>query len=453
MVLCFLVSSAAPQFGIRHNLLVYGRSPGWIYSDMNGFGPFLAPHLWFIAYWAAWALLLAVLARLLWVRGREPGLRERIREARGRMAGATVRVSAVAVALIAVLGGFIFYNTNVLNDYRTPLESAQLQAAYERNYKQYEHAPLPRIVAATVRVEIHPEEGAVDLRGTYQLVNRTAQPVDSIHVTIHPAIEARSITLDHGARPVLEDAQLNYRIYALAQPLEPGDSMRLEFAVAYRTRGFRNNEIPTAVVRNGAYFDRRWLPIIGYLPSLELTSEELRRRLGLPARAPMPDNEDAEAVLRLSSTNDEPVQADVVIGTAADQIAVTPGTLRGTWLENGRRYFHYRTDEPTPFGMATLSGRYAVREDTWHDVALKIFLPPDAHVQCGRHDAEHEGLAGVLHAAVRPLSVQAAAGRGIPALRELRPRAPAHHRILGGGHVPPARPGGRHEPSLLRGRA
>ena len=47
---------------VRDNLLLYGRDPGWLYSDMNGFGPFAAPFVWFKLYWAAWALLLAVAA-------------------------------------------------------------------------------------------------------------------------------------------------------------------------------------------------------------------------------------------------------------------------------------------------------------------------------------------------------------------------------------------------------
>src|SRR6266700_806174 len=54
--------------GIEHHLLIYGSDPGWCWSDMRGFGPFLGPWLWFKLYWAAWALLLAVAARLLWVR-------------------------------------------------------------------------------------------------------------------------------------------------------------------------------------------------------------------------------------------------------------------------------------------------------------------------------------------------------------------------------------------------
>ena len=40
---------------------------------MRGLGPFIAPWLSFKLYWAAWALLLATVASLFWVRGRELG--------------------------------------------------------------------------------------------------------------------------------------------------------------------------------------------------------------------------------------------------------------------------------------------------------------------------------------------------------------------------------------------
>ncbi|HEV2146397.1 MAG TPA: hypothetical protein VGR37_03180, partial [Longimicrobiaceae bacterium] len=49
----------AGMLGIEHNLLVFGSDPGWSYTDMRGFGPFLAPFVWFKLYWAAWTLLLA----------------------------------------------------------------------------------------------------------------------------------------------------------------------------------------------------------------------------------------------------------------------------------------------------------------------------------------------------------------------------------------------------------
>ena len=110
--------------GLEHHLLIYGSGPRWTYSDIRGFGPSLGPWLWFKLYWAAWAVLLAVAGRLLWARGAERSLWTRLRVARRscngeRFTRATAGVAATAVALIVTLGGFIFYNTNSLNRYRT----------------------------------------------------------------------------------------------------------------------------------------------------------------------------------------------------------------------------------------------------------------------------------------------------------------------------------------------
>lgn len=77
VLMAFLFTVVSSQLGVRHHLLVYGTDPGWTYSDMYGFSPFVGPFVWFKLYWAAWALLLAVVANVLWVRGPESGLRDR----------------------------------------------------------------------------------------------------------------------------------------------------------------------------------------------------------------------------------------------------------------------------------------------------------------------------------------------------------------------------------------
>lgn len=57
VLMAFAFTVAPDLAGIRHHLLIYGTGPGWRYSDMNGFGPFIGPFVWFKLYWAAWALL------------------------------------------------------------------------------------------------------------------------------------------------------------------------------------------------------------------------------------------------------------------------------------------------------------------------------------------------------------------------------------------------------------
>lgn len=378
VLMAFVSTVVARELWIRHHLLIYGTDPGWTYSDMNGFGPFIGPFVWFKLYWAAWALLLAVVANLFWVRGREPGLRRRWRVARARFIGPTARVAGVAIMLILALGGFIFYNTNILNAYRTPAEAGLPQAEYERRYKRFESSPQPVIVDAELRVEIHPEKPAVDIRGTYRLVNQTGVAIDSVHVYTDPKVEARSMSFDRAARPVLTDAEVGYWIYALERALAPGDSLQLVFDVSYRPRGFPNRGIPTDVVRNGAYFNRRWMPIIGYQPAFELTDDAARRRFDLGTQPPDPTPDDAVAgQYRALLRDGEFVHVKTIIGTAADQTAVTPGVLRRSWMENpstgsgqaGRRYFEYETETPTSFGATIFSAQYAVREDRWHDLS------------------------------------------------------------------------------------
>src|SRR3970282_163380 len=96
----------------------------------------------------------------------------RLRQARARFTGPVAGAAGVAIALILVLGGFIFYNTNVLNEYRAADEFGAPQAEYERRSGRYEDVPQPTITDAELRVEIYPDQPAVDVRGSYHLVNR-----------------------------------------------------------------------------------------------------------------------------------------------------------------------------------------------------------------------------------------------------------------------------------------
>jgi ABC-type transport system involved in multi-copper enzyme maturation permease subunit len=389
-LLAIASTAALPALGIiRHHLLLYGTGPGWTYSDMNGFGPFVAPLVWFKMYWAAWALLLAVVATLFWVRGREPGLRRRLEVARARLIGPTARAAGVGIVLILLLGGFIFYNTNVLNEYSPGDQAGLPQAEYEKRYKRFDGAPQPNIIGADLRVEIYPENRSADLRGTYRLVNRAGVAIDSVHVYTVPDVQVRSISFDRASRPVVTDQETGYQIHALERALQPGDSLQLAFDVRYHPRGFPNSGIPTEVVNNGTHFDRRKLPFIGYQSLFEIPDDLGRKHFGLGPRAPMPGPGGAEGGQgRNIVQGEDRVRVTTVIGTAADQTAITPGALRGSWTDpsagsGGRRYFQYES-EPTLFGGTVYSGRYAVLEDRWtpstgsgQAVDLRIYHHPD----------------------------------------------------------------------------
>ena len=361
----------APVLGVEHHLLVYAGGPSWSYSDMRGFGPSLGPWLWFRLYWAGWALLLAVAARLLWVRGREPGLRTRLRVARGRLTRGTAGVAAGAAALVLGLGGFIFYNTNVLNDFQTSAEQVALRAEYERRYGRFRDVPQPRPAAVRLHVEIHPERRAASLRGTYRLVNDGRAPIPTLHLAPAIGLETR-VRLDRPVRRVAADDARGHRAYALEAPLQPGDSMTVRFEVRIEPRGFRNGGAAIAVVENGTHFTGAVLPAIGYQPARELTSPDDRRAQGLPRRVtfPSPDDVDPRASAGVGA------RFEAVVVTDADQVAVAPGVLRRTWTPGGRRAFHYASDAPIGGDFVFASADYAVRRERWNGVEIQVFHDP-----------------------------------------------------------------------------
>jgi len=386
--------SSAATYGIHH-LLVYNGGPRLTYSEMNGFGPFVTPFVWFKLYWAAWALLLGVVALLFWVRGPELGIRQRLATARARFNAPTARVAALAVALILAFGGFIFYNTNVLNTYLPPQKAGAPQAEYERRYARYANLPQPVIDGTELRFEVYPDAPAVDMRGSYRLVNQTGAPIRSVHVETPSGrdYEVRSMKFDRAARNELSDREHGYWIYALDRALGPGQSMQFSFDVAFRPRGFRHGGGETAVVRNGSYFDRRLLPFIGYQPGFEVSGDAERKRYGLPARPDLPGPGDPAAPRSQSRFRDgDRMHVETIVGTAADQIAVVPGMLRRTWTENGRRYFHYASRVPETFAVSVFSARYAVAKGRWtppgagsqDSVALEIFHHPPHRANLAR---------------------------------------------------------------------
>lgn len=378
-VLLWSALGQARRLGIEHNLLVYGADPGWIWSDLNGLQPFAAAVAWFRLYWAAWALVLCGVALLFWVRGSEGGLRARMRLARRRLNPRAALGAAAAGALVLGTGGFVFYNTNVRNPYRTAAQMEELQVRYERLYKRFEHAPQPEVAAVRLHAEIHPDRGEAGLRAEYRLVNRTDAPIDSIHLfTVpHPGITLRSVRFGQPARAVLEDAEHGYRIHRLHQPLRPGDSLRVEFEMDVAQRGFRNRVEPSAnLVMVGEFTNLgSWiLPAVGYQRGGELDDTERRRAHGLPPRDVRPPVHDLRArrIPRIGR-----IAFEGTVGTAKGQTAVLPGALRRSWTEGGRRYFHYVAEAPVLNFFSLVSGRYAAREAAWKGVRIRVLHHPD----------------------------------------------------------------------------
>jgi len=78
----------------------------------------------------------------------------------------------------------------------------------------------------------------------------------------------------------------------------------------------------------------------------------------------------------MTNTDADWINFDGTVSTSPDQIAIFPGYLQKEWVQDGRRYFHYKMDAPILDLYSLNSGRYSVRRDKWKDVNLEIYYHP-----------------------------------------------------------------------------
>lgn len=375
----YLVLDLSGEIGIDHNLFVFGSDPGMVYSDMNRYGHFLLPFTWFKVYWSFLVIVLAFLSNLLWVRGEDTGWRKRARLARQRLSPATVSGLAVGAIAFLLCGGFIWYNTTVVNTFRTSNETEELQAEYERQYKELDRLVVPGVVAMNVEVDIHPEVRSIQARGSYTLVNVGTEPIDSLVIDYRGGVvDIVSLSFDRATQELIRDEPNGLLLHRFYQPLLAGDTTVLAFEIDYENHGFTNNTGRTEIVRNGTFINGgQFMPSLGYDKGSELTDENARRRLGLPERERAAAVDDSIARRRTSIGSSTWTTFDAIVSTVPDQIAIAPGVLEREWQENGRRYFQYSTRGARihPF-VSFISADYVVARDSWRDVTLEVYHHP-----------------------------------------------------------------------------
>jgi len=385
MVVYYAANIFKGQLGLNHQLLNYAGNPDVQYSDLNKYGHFLTGFSWFKLYWGAGALLLALVANVLWVRGTEARPVHRLAESRRRWGRPAWTALATGLALMLGTGGFIFYNTNVENRYLTPKAQEKQQLAYEQHYRRYKDLAQPRIVAVSLRTDIYPETRGVHLSGSYWLKNKHAQPLDTVLLTFAHSPRIRQLELGRPAAAlVLDDSTSHLRFYRLARPLAPGDSVELAMTLDYRELGFPNSGTNTDIVQNGTFFNSQYLPLIGYQEAGELSDDDVRKRNGLKPKDRQAPATDLKARQNSGLSDDADwIRFEAVVSTSPDQLAVAPGRLLRTWTEGPRRYFHYRMEQPMLNFYTFLSGRYEVFRDQWADSAGHRVVPIEIYYQRG----------------------------------------------------------------------
>lgn len=382
MLLQLVASIALATAGFEHKLYNYADTTPVPLSDMNGAGRFWIGAVWLLAYWSAFATILGVLAYGLWRRGANIALRPRLGQLSRRLRGRPLIALGAGVASWLGIGAWVFYNTNVLNPYRTAPDSEKLLAEAEKTLLPFEKVPHPLIVDVKLDVQLYPQQARAITTGSYTLENRTNAPIDVLHLSWNPKLKLEQLQLE-GSSVKQEWPRFNYRIYKLATPMQPGERRTLGFSTRLQEDGFPNSAPLTRIVANGSFLENSEIaPAIGISRDAFLKDRAKRRKHGLPPDLRPPKLEDDSARANPSFRSDSAwVLADITVSTDADQTPIAPGTTVSDTTANGRRTVHFKTDAPINHFFSIQSARYSIKRDVWKqagkDVSLAVYYHPE----------------------------------------------------------------------------
>ena len=371
----FIVLQSLQALGYDHVLYAF-NIPNAVYSDMNGFGHFAAPALALTGYWAAFCVLLVIIGLLFYPRRQTFSVRERLAEARARSSAGVVYGSVLAGLAFVGSGAWIFYNTNILNEYLTPDERLQRQVDYETVYGRYENLPTPSFDSIRMEVDIFPEERRLESRGSATLGNHKRVPISEFVVSVNPILQVQEIAVENAVLLQSDEAQ-GFYMYQLDTSLAPGATVEMTWQLTRSNPGFVAANPDNELVSNGTFVETTGvMPIPGYDSTRRITDNAVRREFGLQSAPRLPTLGDPAHLDSLAYGIDSRTDFDIVLSTSADQIAIAPGVLQREWTTDERHYFHYMAEAPILPGLVITSARYAVARDRWNDVDIEIYYHP-----------------------------------------------------------------------------
>jgi hypothetical protein len=362
---------------ISHNLLKFNGAPGFNYSQMNHYGHFLMGFFAFRTYWLLFSLILGILALKLWARGTDDSLKSRWLKLKSEGLNFSGKlIISLGIAFI-LLGSWIFYNTNILNEFYSTKEIQKRYALYEKQYKYLENTLQPRVVELYVENDIYPKDRQVNIKGYYWLKNQSQEAIDSLIVFVNPSVKKPKIDIETLNQLKFQDEFYGLMIYSLQETLNPGDSLKVNFIYTIKEDGFPNDGANSELVENGTFYHSDYFPSFGYQSGYELSDNDKRRKFGLPEKERMASITDQKA--RNStyiSTDSDWIRFESIISTDSDQIAFAPGNLVETYNKDNRNYYHYKLNAPALNYFTFISGRYSVKKDRVKDIDVEIYYHP-----------------------------------------------------------------------------
>ena len=375
-----IVSSVFGQIGIEHNMFNFGAAPIMQYSDLNGYGWFIQTQSWYMLYWSALSIVLGVISYGMWQRGPQASLKQRFSLLSYQLGNQGKGIAAAAMLIFLSTGGYIQYNTKVLNDFYGQEESLDTQANYEKDYIEFRDAPMPSVVGIDTAIDIFPKERRIEASAAITLINRTDQPISRFLVNI-PRFTKDYNVLIPGGKLAKTNAKYNVAWFEFTQPMAPDEERAGQLKVTRSHQGFKDRGEDNTLVKNGTFINNFELfPSFGFNESYRIRDQHERRKRDLePLKRAYKLEDTSRYTESFFGKGVEFIDFSATISTSEDQFAIVPGYLQKEWQQDGRNHYRYEMDAPMINFFSVMSANLEKKTVEHDGINIEVYYHKNHH--------------------------------------------------------------------------
>lgn len=360
---------------INTKMVNFGSMPRIIYSDMNGYAPFVKGGTWYAIYWSLFCALLGFVTYIFFTRGRETSMKNRWAQAKFAI-GKNKIILATLILLFTSCASFVYYNTTVLNKRVSEDAGDIFNKDYEVKYKKYQDKAQPAFIKMQYNIDLKPESAEANIIIMGFVKNTSKEAISEIYFTLPQYSDSFLIDVPN-SKLKLRDDNCSFRIYTLNIPMQVGDSSVFTFKNYIVRKGFTDDANAKSFANNGSFFSTETiLPYMGYAEAYEMSDKNKRIKYKLPKKVLTPALDTNNMAVRQFSqhgANADYVTVNTIMCTAPNQTAIAPGDLIKTWDSAGRKYFNYQLNSPSLNFYSFLSADVKKATKKFRDIDLEIY--------------------------------------------------------------------------------
>lgn len=341
------------QVGLDSKLLHFNAASQMSYDDFNGYAGQLKGHFIVASYWLMSGLIMLCLSLVIWRRGIDKGILQRLTQTSKNVSRPLVMTLVVITVAFGLLG-FKIYGGEMAEANRSNAYANIDLDLFKDQFREYANIKQPKIIDIKLDIDLYPNQHSFKATGNYVLINKSSVPQDTVLIKAG-FDEITNLVISRPNTLIEADSVMQYYIFKLVDPLLPNESMVLDFDIESvdNTLFSRNS----CVLQNGSYIKQDILPRLQYYFNDEI-------KLPSDSTVSFENYYHSDADLVSIETN---------ITTTNDQIAIAPGDLVATKQEGRRTVYSYKTSHPIKFNFSFHSAEYTRTEEDYKGVSIEVF--------------------------------------------------------------------------------